>query len=329
MALLVGLGVVPAVLVVLADKVPASPSSGGLLLKGIQSLVGYRRTVLCVSLVALSAGGWGLTRLRSEINPLAFLPPASKVAHDYTVLEASLNGLAPIEAVVDFSDGPASFTERLAKVRILEARIASHPTIHGTLSLADFFPTERPSGLRGLLSLGSLALEEFSPNSLLSDDGRLRRITAWGPAQGRWQFGPLLDELRGRVAGEPVTFTGIVPLLNFAQHEIFLGFWKSFLLALGVIAVVMTIGLRSAGYAVVALVPNLTPVVLVFGFLPLADIPVDIGTMMTASIALGFAVDNKLHFLGCFRTHYEAGLTSSEAVQRALAQCGRPMPRRR
>jgi predicted RND superfamily exporter protein len=325
-ALFVGLGVVPAVLVVLPDRRPVCRPENGFLLRRISSALRYRRTILAVSLAALAIGGWGLSRLRSEINPLQFLPPSSKVSRDYVVLEEELNGMAPIEAVVDFGDEPSSFSERLARVRKLEQQIAAHPSVRGTLSLARFFPEEQPKrGLWGLLSLGKVALADPTQNSYLAQDGRLWRITAWVPARGRWEFGPLLDELRTRTAGEPISFTGVVPLLHFAQDEIFHGFWESFLLALGVIAAVMTIGLRSVGFAAIALVPNVAPVVLVFGLLAWADVPVDIGTMMTASIALGFAVDNKLHFLGCFRRHRHSGITNAEAVQRTLEQCARPI----
>jgi len=326
-ALLVGLGVVPAVLVVLADNAPTWRSGSDLLARGTLSVLRYRRTILMASLAAFMMGGWGLTQLRSEINPLQSLPPQSKVARDYAVLEASLNGMAPVEAVVDFGDEEVPLFERLARVRALEQQIASHPSVHGTMSLARFFPEQQPGtgGLWGLLSLGRLALEAPAQNRYLARDGRLWRITAWVSARGRWQFGPLLDELATRTAGAPITFTGVAPLLHYAQQEIFHGFWESFLLALGVIAVVMAVGLRSVRFAALALVPNVAPVVLVFGFLAWADAPVDIGTMMTASIALGFAVDNKLHFLGCFRRHTRAGTTSSDAVHRAVLQCGRPI----
>ncbi len=42
--------------------------------------------------------------------------------------------------------------------------------------------------------------------------------------------------------------------------------------------------------------PNLLPVVAVFGSMGWLGIPVNIGCMMTASIALGVAVDDTIHF---------------------------------
>jgi predicted RND superfamily exporter protein len=49
------------------------------------------------------------------------------------------------------------------------------------------------------------------------------------------------------------------------------------------------------------MVPNVFPMILLFGLLGWARLALDIGSVMTASIALGMAVDGTLHFLTFFR----------------------------
>jgi predicted RND superfamily exporter protein len=56
---------------------------------------------------------------------------------------------------------------------------------------------------------------------------------------------------------------------------------------------------RACGLVVI--LPNALPVLLVFGGMGWLGIPVDIGSMMAASIALGVAVDDTIHFLAWFR----------------------------
>lgn len=53
---------------------------------------------------------------------------------------------------------------------------------------------------------------------------------------------------------------------------------------------------RGYGSGIIAMFPNLLPVVAVFGSMGWLGIPVNIGCMMTASIALGVAVDDTIHF---------------------------------
>jgi len=51
----------------------------------------------------------------------------------------------------------------------------------------------------------------------------------------------------------------------------------------------------------VAMIPNVFPMILLFGLLGWTAAALDIGSVMTASIALGMAVDGTFHFLTFFR----------------------------
>jgi hypothetical protein len=74
-----------------------------------------------------------------------------------------------------------------------------------------------------------------------------------------------------------------------------------------------------------AMLPNLFPIALVFGFIGWRGILVDIGTMMTASIALGIAVDDTVHFLEWFRAAYMRGMNRVEATLDAFGRVGTAM----
>jgi predicted RND superfamily exporter protein len=72
----------------------------------------------------------------------------------------------------------------------------------------------------------------------------------------------------------------------------------------------------------VSMIPNTFPTILMFGFLGWAGTALDIGSVMTASIALGMAIDGTLHFLTFFRRGLRkapAGTDSRELRQRRVA----------
>jgi hypothetical protein len=73
------------------------------------------------------------------------------------------------------------------------------------------------------------------------------------------------------------------------------------------------------------MIPNVFPALIVFGCLGWADSSVDIGAMMTASAALGIAVDDTLHFLVWFRRGADEGLPRRDAVRYAFEHCATPM----
>ncbi|MEM9586044.1 MAG: hypothetical protein AAGA03_02080, partial [Planctomycetota bacterium] len=57
----------------------------------------------------------------------------------------------------------------------------------------------------------------------------------------------------------------------------------------------------------------------------LVQMPLDIGSIMTASVALGIAVDDTVHLLSRFASRRARGLTQVNASIGALKQCGYAM----
>ena len=73
------------------------------------------------------------------------------------------------------------------------------------------------------------------------------------------------------------------------------------------------------------MIPNIVPSVVVFGLMGWSNFVVDIGAMMTASVALGIAVDDTLHFIVWFRRGLAAGYDRHTAIRYAFARCGTAM----
>jgi len=103
------------------------------------------------------------------------------------------------------------------------------------------------------------------------------------------------------------------------------GLTDSLLLAFVLIAIVMMCVLRSPSAGMLSMVPNVFPVVVIFGFMGWTGILVDVGTMMTASVALGVAVDDTIHYLTWFRRGLDQGLDRKGAVMMAYERCATAM----
>ncbi|MEM8866440.1 MAG: MMPL family transporter [Planctomycetota bacterium] len=116
-------------------------------------------------------------------------------------------------------------------------------------------------------------------------------------------------------------YTGIVPLVYKTQRELLTSLTHSIGMATILIAGVMIVVLRSPGGGLVSMIPNVFPIVSVFGSLGWLGIKVDIGIMMTASVALGVAVDDTIHFLTWFRRGIVRGLDRRSATLLAFDHC--------
>lgn len=136
-------------------------------------------------------------------------------------------------------------------------------------------------------------------------------------------------------------YSGIVPVVYKAQRTLLESLIESTILAFFLIAFVMVL-LLIPGYSLrtylrprnlavggiagfIAMLPNLFPVVVIFGLMGHAGTLVDIGTMMTASVAMGVAVDDTIHFLTWFRQYLDRGYSRIEAIIETYRRVGPAM----
>jgi predicted RND superfamily exporter protein len=86
----------------------------------------------------------------------------------------------------------------------------------------------------------------------------------------------------------------------------------------------MMIVCRGIFAGAVAMLPNALPILVVFGGMGWLGFPVDIGSMMAASIALGVAVDDTIHYLAWFREDLEKLGDRKAATVAAYSRCATP-----
>ena len=139
-----------------------------------------------------------------------------------------------------------------------------------------------------------------------------------------------------------VVYTGVVPVVYKAQRTLLNSLINSIGLAFVMIAAVMACLLRSGPGIIwygplplpnlinlrggmVSMIPNVFPVIVVFGAMGHLRILVDIGSMMTASVAMGVAVDDTIHFLTWFRDGLRSGLSRNESILLAYRRCAAAM----
>ncbi|MBW3597000.1 MAG: MMPL family transporter, partial [Planctomycetes bacterium] len=123
------------------------------------------------------------------------------------------------------------------------------------------------------------------------------------------------------VIGVSAVYTGVVPVVYKAQRTLLNSLIESIGWAFVMIAVVMVVLLRSIRAGLVSMIPNVFPVMIIFGAMGWLGVSVDIGSMMTASVAMGVAVDDTIHFLTWFRKGLDQGLDRIGSIRLAYRRC--------
>ncbi len=73
------------------------------------------------------------------------------------------------------------------------------------------------------------------------------------------------------------------------------------------------------------MIPNVFPPLVIFGAMGWLGLKIEIGSVMTASVALGIAVDDTIHFLTWYRRATRMGMGRSKAIRYAFDHCAKAM----
>ncbi|MBP61595.1 MAG: hypothetical protein CMJ62_08715 [Planctomycetaceae bacterium] len=293
--------------------------------------------------------GFGVSRLKTTVNLHDMFRHDAQVIKDYNWMQENIGPMVPVEVVIHIPNAnEARMLDRMRLVEEIRREVAKVEEVGGTITAATFGPKVSYGGsvldvVRRTVANRKLEKhrEEFKDNKFLYDDGdeELWRISVRVKAQTRIDYGLFLDDLEATlkpviekheqasrgITGVQATLCGGVPLVNKAQKQLLEDLIWSFCTAFVLVGIAMVIVLRDLVGGLLSMLPNVIPAIFVFGFMGWADIVIDIGAMMTASAALGIAVDDTLHFVVWFRRALECGLSRRQAVLSAFQRCGNAM----
>ena len=152
-------------------------------------------------------------------------------------------------------------------------------------------------------------------------DARVREPSA----QSQLAATALRPDPRGSEQAEvDAIYTGVVPIVYKAQRALLNSLVESTLWSFLTITPIMMFVSRSFAAGIVAMLPNVLPVLVIFGGMGWMGIPIDIGSMMTASIALGVAVDDTIHFLARYRESLDQCSDRKRAIVATYQHCAIP-----
>jgi len=117
--------------------------------------------------------------------------------------------------------------------------------------------------------------------------------------------------------------TGFFVLLSNLVRSILKDQYWTFGLAVIGIATVMLIAFRNLKLALIAMVPNLLPVMVVMGSLGWAGIKINMGAAMIAAVSLGLSIDSSIHYLWAYQRWREIGLDRDAAIVEVQMRVGR------
>ena len=97
----------------------------------------------------------------------------------------------------------------------------------------------------------------------------------------------------------------------------------SLIIAVLFVILIVSIILRSFYSGLFAAIPIISTIIILFGVMGFTGIPLNIATVLVASIAMGIGIDYSIHVISHFKSHIKEGATISEALDETIAVSGK------
>ena len=301
-----------------------------------------RKTILFASFIAVLGAVIFASKINVGTDYLNNFPKDSEIHQHFSTVNELFAGAVPIQIHID-SDIPDVFKnpDELQVLDQLQAWLVSQPEIGGAISFVDYMKmlhmtfvpdVTEENAIPGtfnlsdqLLALGAgedarqfidarykSTLMQVRSNAVSTSD--LSKLVE--RIEERLELLPA--HLRGRVTGSSV-------ILAQTMDEITRGQVLSLSGALLIIFIILAILFGSLKVGVIALIPNLLPIAIFFGLLGLTGITLNLATSLVATVALGIAVDDSIHYFSRFNTESRKLANEVEGVEKAIAGVIRPV----
>ncbi len=154
------------------------------------------------------------------------------------------------------------------------------------------------------------------------------RLSIKAPWVDSVEYVQLMDDLEillGEAFKETATvsITGTLPILSDTITKSIKSSIESYIIAFGVIAILMIILLGSFKLGLLSMFPNLTPIMIGIAFMVVFDMPLDMFTILIGAIAIGMVVDDTIHFMHNFSRYYSQTNDVDEAILLTINSTGR------
>ncbi|MCG7984630.1 MAG: MMPL family transporter [Candidatus Thiodiazotropha lotti] len=278
-----------------------------------QVVLQRKSLILVFTFSTLAIAAFGSLSVKVNNNILDYFDDASPVKYRTAVLHEKLSGIETFSIVVNGAlENTFQKVKYLQELSKIQNYLDNSHDFDSSLSITDYLSlvnsTVNESGLPELPEDDAVIAElaNFSNHkniqSFVSQDFSQARIIVRHNLCSSFKLNQALDNLRTFIrentdSALSIDITGESVLTALAADHMAGGQTKSLLLMLVVIFTVISILFNNVKAGLLATLPNLFPIIILFGVMGYFDIPLDTATTMITAIALGICVDNTMHFM--------------------------------
>ena len=271
-----------------------------------------------IAIIILSIAG--INRINNDMNVIDYFPKNDRVIVDHEFMLKNWGEYYPVELTIEAKDTSGFRNRTLIQALIdFDKELRLNPLVNShidfTVLMERYARVTFKKELTQILDdplLASTFIEGFlsqlteKSQGLITPDLLKARVIFTGPVisirEMEKNFAGINEVAKKHfhgvgtmtVSGYPSLF---IKVMNYAFDSMKSSLYTSFFL----VFLSLVLMLKSIRTAIIALVPNVFPVILLLGFLGFSQINLDLATCTATAIVMGIAIDDTIYFLNKYQ----------------------------
>jgi uncharacterized protein len=310
--------------------------------------------VLAFSTIILILSIYGMTRLKVENSFINYFDKKTEIYQGMKLIDEKLGGTTPLEIILKFKDSDSKnnkndddffqgsdsneykdsywFTNfRVSNIVNVHQYLETLPEIgkvlsfYSVLQLGEKINDNKKLGPLEMAILYSKLPEDIKRSivtpyvSIENNEARISlRIIDSNPNLNRKELLIKIQkdlEEKLKLNKDEFKITGILVIFNNLLQSLFDSQIKTLGITFAGIFILLLILFKSLSWSIVAAIPNFTAALFILGSLGLFNIPLDMMTITIASITVGIAIDNSIHYIYRFREEFKINKNYKKTIE--------------
>ncbi|MFC1829294.1 MMPL family transporter [Thermodesulfobacteriota bacterium] len=289
----------------------------------------------------------GIFQMRVETNPVGYFKKDTSISRNFHDIYKDLSGSFPINVVMespneDYFEDP----KHIAGIARLQKFIETLPGVDKTISFADYMQLVNYASNRFEPKYYALPQEGFEVRMLINSyrimlgEDMLARfmkpdfsgtnillLTHISSSRDFLDTRDKILDYAEKNFSKDLRWdvTGFGMVISESSHQLTAGQVKSLSITMILVFAIMFLLFLSSKVGFIAIVPNLFPIIINFGIMGWFGVELSMVTSLIASIAIGLAVDDTIHYLVRFNREFKKDLDDKRALRETIMHMGRPI----
>jgi len=297
-------------------------------------IVKYPKYIIVIWITIMAISIWGIFNIKTSINMAEYFQKDNPTRVTEDIMQKKFGGSIPVFVVFK---GDMQNPDVLKTMIKTGDYMKEYPEIASTQSVANLIEEMNdvmgegkkiPDEQAKIEQLWFLLDGQDIMSQLVTDDldeGIIQSKFASSDSKDMDEFVLYMNEYIKENSTDncQILLTGMPSVYVKLNDSLIRSQFSSLTIAILLVVFIISLMLRSFSKGIYAAIPIVATIIILFGFMGLAGIALDIATVLVASVALGMGIDYSIHIITHFSRKFDEVKNLNEAIKDSIMISGK------